>query len=266
MTIRINQHDPPRNPGNTVHTATRTVARHDPADKLSPRSNKISCREANRALYVDFEGRMQEPPALLGLLHGRHYRVLIVDRRLAPLARVALPFPHATACVRTLDAAIREVLALAFTPPRPRRVVAFSEHELRQVENHATRGAAARLADRYLNARKFFSAWRNRTQPGLDVKETTLEESGRALGCTPWPDQAFSPADAIRRLREQLANAPRHGRDPRPHTMALWLELVVYNRADCLATQYLVRYIANNAGGTHRQVPPWLAPLASHDT
>jgi hypothetical protein len=232
----------------------------EPTPSIAPRSNRIASREANRALYIDFEGRKNEPPALLGLLRGTHHRVLILDPTLRPLARYAPPELPVPMCVRPLARAVTEVLALAADTPRPRRIVGFSLHELRMVEEHVGRPSAEHVADRYLNARKFFAAWYHRERPDLAVKveNMSLDQIARALGCAAWPEIAFSPADAIKRLRAQLATRRHRRLEPTQRTVDLWHRLVAYNRHDCLVTQYLVRRVA---GGV--PVRPWAAPL--HD-
>lgn len=214
-------------------------------------------RDARRAIYIDFEGRKDQPPALLGVLHGRSYRLFLLDPALAPLARCG-PIADVSMRIATLDRAIAEVVRLAHAGPGERRVVAFSEHEQTLVRTYASEALAARVAEVYVNARATFKRWYNRMRPAeRPVDEWTLEQCAAHAGYA-WPeDEGFSPAEAIRRLREQLETATRSGKLPTSHTLALWKRLVAYNLHDCRATQQLMEFVAARSAEERRA--QWLA-------
>ena len=208
-------------------------------------------REANRALYVDFEGRKGQPPALLGTLFGGSFELLVLDGALLPLVRAGGLTGVSCRCC-TLDRAIQHLLERAAGNGAPRRVVAFSEHELATIEAFSERSRAQAVASHYLNALHYFRSWRAAVRPDLILPETSLEHCAAAVGYE-WPHEGdFSPADAIRRLREQLATASRTNREPSARTRDLWRRLVEYNRQDCLAMQSLVRHIAESRGREER--------------
>src|SRR4051812_43881617 len=69
-----------------------TEARDPAAAESPPRwkySNRITRREANGAIYFDFEGRMNERPALMGVYTSGWFRQYVFDPSFAPLVKVS---------------------------------------------------------------------------------------------------------------------------------------------------------------------------------
>ena len=198
-------------------------------------SNRITRREANRAIYFDFEGRMNEPSALMGVYAGGWFRHFVFDASLAPLVKCSRDAGERVFRRRIADAVEKQLLQPAESEDR--RLVAFSEHDLRCI--HAVSPEmAARAAGRFLNARAFAAAWVNRDRRDLreQLESATLENFARVCGFD-WPEEYdLGAADTIKRLRARLATCSRRRRPIGQASSELWARLLGYNRHDCLAT------------------------------
>jgi hypothetical protein len=114
----------------------------------------IRRQEARRALYVDFEGRVDRPPALLGVATGdtdtRAARQVLVDERFRPaLGDLDLG---------TIEEAVREVVVRA--EREDRLLVAWSHHEERVVRTYVPAPLADRFAVRFRSAIETAEGWR----------------------------------------------------------------------------------------------------------
>ena len=128
------------------------------------RKNRITPDEARRALYIDFEGRKDTAPVLLGCAHraGKGAKPfvwqVVTDPLFEPLTRAdddieLLPLPDA----------VERILQRA--EAKDRLIVAWSEHELDVVKVH-TPQHLARFEARFVNARTFAVYWRNACHGG----------------------------------------------------------------------------------------------------
>jgi hypothetical protein len=116
---------------------------------------RLTTDEASHALYIDFEGRKDQPPVLLGAT------------RYASASRVHqyVTDPHFAAIaddedleVMTLAAAVERILQRA--EKRDRLIVAWTEHELDVVERYVPEHLG-RFERRYRNALGVAKYWRN---------------------------------------------------------------------------------------------------------
>lgn len=132
---------------------------------------KLTPAEARRALYIDFEGRKVGPPALLGCTRRSK-----VDGETSVWQAVTNPD------FGTLAEADRiESLALADAVERilqraesgNRRIVAWSEHELKMVREFCPQHLE-RFTDRYVNARSLAERWRSKCHVGPKPKPAKL--------------------------------------------------------------------------------------------
>jgi hypothetical protein len=110
--------------------------------------------ETQRALYLDFEGRMDRPPVLLGAAAGdagtEVPRQLVLDERFRP-ARGELE-------LTALEEAVREVVVRA--EREDRLLVAWSHHEERVVRRYVPAPLAERFAARFRSAIETAEEWR----------------------------------------------------------------------------------------------------------
>lgn len=123
------------------------------------RKNRITVEEARRALYIDFEGRKDKAPVLLGCANrsGRGAKPwvwqAVTDPLFEPLTKAdddieLLPLPDA----------VERILQRA--KAKDRVIVAWSEHELEVVAEYCPQHLA-RFEERFVNARAVAVHWRN---------------------------------------------------------------------------------------------------------
>jgi len=186
---------------------------------------RLSAAEALRALYIDFEGRKDQAPVLLGVhRRGRGSRPFVqqdvVDKAFAGLVPRYLPLRD---CVENV---VRR------SEHGDRRIVAWSEHELDVVRTLRDDDPelVARFEARYANARAVAEYWRNKLH-GADRPEVGRLADYLALIGYPVPDDAEPGhvGDTIRDLRPRL----ERGLPLTVSQQARWGRLVEHNRFDC---------------------------------
>jgi hypothetical protein len=143
------------------------------------RSTSLSASEAIRALYIDFEGRKDRPPVLLGctrrsrLREAQHVWQAVTDLRFAEVARRS-----GIECM-TLSDAVERILQRAERADR--MIVAWSEHELEVVREYCPE-KLERFAARFVNARAVAVRWRNRVHGGDKPESNTLADFLTLIG------------------------------------------------------------------------------------
>jgi hypothetical protein len=140
----------------------------------SSRKNRLTAEEARRALYIDFEGRKDEAPVLLGCAHraGRGEKSwvwqAVTDPLFEPLTRVDDDIE-----LLALADAVARILQRA--EAKDRLIVAWSEHELDVVKTYCPEHLA-RFEARLVNARSFAVYWRNACHGGQRPATNTLAD------------------------------------------------------------------------------------------
>lgn len=130
-----------------------------------PRRNRLSYVEAQRALYIDFEGQKDKPPVLLGCARrpGRDGTPRVWQAVLDPLF---VPLAEAEDLrLLTLPTAVEHIVIRAEV--KDRLIVAWSEHELDIVRESCPTSLVARFEARFVNGRKVAVRWSS-----LQTKET----------------------------------------------------------------------------------------------
>ncbi len=128
------------------------------------RKNRLTPQEARKALYIDFEGRKDAAPVLLGCAHraGRGAKPWIwqavTDPLFEPLTRIDGDIE-----LLLLPDAVERILQRA--EANDRLIVAWSEHELDVVMEYCPQHLA-RFEARFVNARTFAVYWRNAVHGG----------------------------------------------------------------------------------------------------
>ena len=128
------------------------------------RRNRLTPEEARRALYIDFEGRKDNAPVLLGCAHraGRGAKPWVWQAVTDPLFE---PLTRADDDIEllALPDAVEQILQRA--EAKNRLIVAWSEHELDVVRERCPQHLA-RLEARFVNARAVAVHWRNACHGG----------------------------------------------------------------------------------------------------
>jgi hypothetical protein len=208
------------------------------ATQAGPTSNPmLSLDEALRALYVDFEGRVSEPPILVGILPaGRdlEFRQVVLDADFAAAgAAKGLAVVDARA---TIDGLADEVATTGAC------VVAWSMHEWELFERYGSRDATAVLRAAYRNAIPMVRKWRATFATDWMPPRSRLPTRGRhtlsaymaRFGCEVPP--AFGPYNTgqrLRSVREMLESKDQQYARLTSTVKAKWTKVLMHNRFDC---------------------------------
>jgi hypothetical protein len=210
----------------------------------------LSPEEARRAVFIDFESRKDEPPALLGVVYneGRNcngelvLRHEIFDPALALLVEdveITGPFRHEIVA-RSPHRAFSDHLGRARA--QDRLLVSWSQHELEKayelgLSTHHRQQFAVCFRDAKATARK----WRSRTMPGHAFSRRkfggthSLSRYARLIEF-PLPDDHDDSQIGtwIMTLRQALARRSNY-RELTERQQKMWRDLLVKNANDCLA-------------------------------
>ena len=187
---------------------------------------RLAAAEAERALYVDFEGQTDKAPVLLGILRrrGRGDEPSVFQVVVDPEFEAAGP------AIRGLREAIEVVVVRAES--RDRRIVSWSEHDLEVVRRLRDEdpGLVARFERRYVNALAVARRWANRLRPDDKPGDGKLGGYLAMIGyAVPAGAEPGHVGDTIRALRPTLAA----GRPLSSRQQERWARLRSHNRRDC---------------------------------
>jgi hypothetical protein len=194
---------------------------------LTRQAKDLTPEEASRALYVDFEGEKDKPPILLGCAHrpGKDEPPWVpqfVTSELFALLAVADELD-----LLSLPVAVERIIQRAES--KDRRIVAWSEHELKVVKTYCPEHLE-RFDARFVNARSLAERWRNkchdRQKPPTNRLADYLDLIGHEV---PEGAGAGKAGTTIRRLRISLQS----GRGPTGDQRQRWVYLRDHNRHDC---------------------------------
>lgn len=144
------------------------------------RRERLTYAEAQRALYIDFEGRKDAPPVLLGCLRragsGDEPTLwqAVLDPSFAPLAEA-----DGILSLSLTDAVERIVRRAKVND---RLIVSWSEHELRVVQAGCPDDLFARFERRFVNARHVAARWARLYQGERRPDENSLSEYLALIG------------------------------------------------------------------------------------
>jgi hypothetical protein len=211
----------------------------------------LSRTEALRGIYIDFEGRLEGPPVLLGVLwvprQGRDPRFVqyIVDSRF----RSAVSPPRTES--RPLERAI-ELLVRRATDQR-RVLIGWSTHEVDVVREHAP-GIADQFEAVYRDGKAAAKRWRSRERPDLDIERDERKRKHRLsvyaqLFDYPRPDDlgVKDVGMALGRLRSTVASVDFEHLDDRKKCE--WEMVLRHNEFDCRATRHVCVAALDSLGG-----------------
>lgn len=211
---------------------------------------RITPDEARRALYIDFEGRKDAPPVLLGCTRRSRVRSgtsvwqAVTEPRLNPFA-VADDIE-----ALSLADAVERILVRA--EKHDRLIVSWSEHELRIVRQFCPE-LLERFEARFRNAHDFAERWRNKCHDGAKPASGALADY-LALTGYDVPDRAAPGrvGDTIGILLRAL------GRRPgllgiTDKQLRRWDDLREHNRHDCTGMRSITILAAEEIDAADRR-------------
>jgi hypothetical protein len=210
------------------------------------RKNRITPEEARRALYIDFEGRKDKAPVLLGCAHraGRGATPwvwqAVTDPLFEPLTKAddsieLLPLPDA----------VERILQRA--EANDRVIVAWTEHELKIVTKYCPQHLD-RFEARFVNARSVAVRWRNACHGGTKPKTNKLADY-LALIDYDVPDDAGPDraADTIRIVGKALEKGLGL-KGLTANQLGRWRDLRSHNLHDCYGMKKVCVLAAEELG------------------
>lgn len=202
---------------------------------MKNRHASISPAEAERSMYVDFEGFANKPPSLLGILVDGSLTQVVLDPQLEAAARAK----------RCTTAGLRDVATeLIRRCQRERRMlVGYSQHERQVFINYAHVDFSADYRDGRMIARRWWSICR----PEMPRADNRLKTFLRAIG-QPMPGR-FGVNQMTARLKAVINMLNKRGSYSAltPVVKRKWKELLDYNAFDCHGMQALVTLAAREA-------------------
>lgn len=188
----------------------------------------MSALEAERAIYLDFEGFEDQTPSLLGILIGDWLEQDVFD----PSLKLAADAKHLR--LTTLDEAVDRILSMSLE--QDRLIVGYSQHEKDVIRTFAQR----ELNGRYRDARMIAKRWKticHREKPiaGFGLKDFLAlinYPRGGHLGEKKSTSRLKAVADMLSRKGNYAALTPV--------VKGKWTKLLEHNEVDCRGMRALV--------------------------
>lgn len=203
--------------------------------------------EAERALYVDFEGTAVDPPSLLGVLcveqAKTEFTQLVIEEALWPAAEAKTADSKWTwACKQSVWGDLARLRERSEV--QDRRIVAWSEHERVEMVAHAPSDSdQAWFDENVINALPLGRKWQRQFRPDAVMEKDPenwmrgrhqLQKYFDLIGYE--VDPVFGPghsADRIRTVRDQLVKRSGVYKAVTPVAKAKWTKALKHNFYDC---------------------------------
>jgi len=190
----------------------------------------ISSKEASKAIYIDFEGFVDKPPTLIGILIEDHFEQIIFEDGLRSAADAK------GMRVSSLNEVIDKLYSVC--ADEGRLIVAYSQHEINVIRKYTNRDISDIYRDARMIARRWKSICFDRSAPIRKCKAlkdylTYLEfPRGSYLG----------EKKSTARIKAVLEMSKRRGNYDAltPVVKAKWTKLLEHNQIDCIGMKALV--------------------------
>lgn len=205
-----------------------------------PRTAKrriLTPQQADRAVWIDFEGFANASPTLIGVLIDGVLEQVVLEPLLAEAARAK------GLRLSTLRQEVDRLVALCRAEGRV--LVAYSRHELKVIRDHC----GLDVSDIYRDALKIAKRWWRRTHPGRPLEDRSLNAILALVG-HPVPPH-LGERKTTHRLRGVLAGLAAKGTYDAltPVVKAKWTKLLEHNASDCRGMELLVQLAVSNGAG-----------------
>jgi len=212
----------------------------------------ITKDQASAAIYIDFEGTMNDPPALLGILIrgslGDSFRQVALDYSFQGLP--ALPEANdAKLAYCTVEETIEALVGLA--EESNLMFVAWSTRELQVVkESDLSADLKRRFENRHVNAITIAKRWRSRFHPNVEFESSRRIRPNALHNYMQLIDydipRAYGPGNAASRIRDVKGQMERRGTFDRlsPVAKAKWTKLLRHNQHDCSGMRAVIERCA----------------------
>ena len=205
---------------------------------------QISPIEADRAIYIDFEGTAVDPPSFLGAAWAdgddRFFVQFVIEQALWPAARAKADMPDRIVEPSTWNN-LTQLRALAETENR--LVIAYTEHESQSLRENVDGEAGVWFGSNVINALPIAKAWKRLAFPDVVFKKDPkrpmrgkhqLDRYFKLIGYD--VPKAFGPdnsAQRIRATREMLTRKNGDYAALTPTVKAKWTKALQHNWHEC---------------------------------
>lgn len=195
-------------------------------ESLKEQFSDITLAEADRAIYIDFEGFPERAPHWIGVLIDDRYQSIVLDPELA-LAAEAKQLP-----VMGLEDVVESLLRQSVQEDR--YIVGFSYHEKDTILKYA----GIDISHRYRDAHKVAKTWANRLR-GDKPANWELVTFLKFIG---FEYTNYGQTLVTKWLRAVIGMSNKKGslEACTPTVKAHWSKLLKYNEQDCRGTKALM--------------------------
>lgn len=197
------------------------------ARKKDPHSY-VTRKEAERAIYIDFEGFEEKSPTLIGILVEDEFEQVVLDPQLqeAAIAKGMRQASLKEEIARLVERGKRE----------DRFFAAYSRHELNVVQEFA----GVDLSDTFRDARKIAKKWKNKfhkeAAAGCRSLKDYLAFIGYERGAHLGERKSTSRIKTVKEMLEKRVEFKKLT----PTAKAKWTKLLDHNEIDCRGMKALV--------------------------
>lgn len=191
-----------------------------------PSEKNITKLEAQRAIYIDFEGFIKLPPAMIGILMDDEFTQVILDSSY-----------HGTLAYNpSIDVAdgkhlISKLADVAVSENR--KIVAFSSLEKEQ----CIHWYGIDISPYYVNAKLVAASAYRKNKVSQESRPKTLADFEKVYGFSRLQDTGFQKNTKC--LRSALRDLEKYGELKNPSPRRDWTRLLKHNRQDVLATKFI---------------------------
>ena len=193
--------------------------------KSLPSEKRISRLDAERAIYIDFEGFVKEAPALIGIQVEESFIQLVLDERLSGAAKYKNAIDVMSGQQVISDLVARSV-------QEDRRIVAFSSFEKEQ----CLRWYHVDISSHYVNAKSVAGRWVRKVNP--ETRCRTLRDFEVFTGYQRSRDTGRQRNTSC--LNAALRDLDRYGELHNAAPKRHWTNLLKHNRQDVEAMKHVV--------------------------
>jgi len=192
------------------------------------RSASLTSTEADRAIYIDFEGFTYRSPDLLGILCEENFKQVVLKRLLVSTSS------SGSTSFQPIQSILLELKRRAESENR--KIIAYSEHEA----NVARRYAQIDLLPVYKNARIIAESMSRHEFRRDHSAPQTLKDHLALLDFEYPPHIGVGQATTrLRIVQESIRYCGNYERCPES-VKREWRNLLEYNRLDCVGMRFLV--------------------------
>ena len=206
---------------------------------------KITRKQANRAIYIDFEGNKDKAPSFLGLFKNDKHCVLLIEESFKLLERPVKGFAGCEKIyVGKMQEALRELLSRANREDR--HIISFSHHEKKMFDKHVSdKDLIAQFNKRYIDGLAVLKRWEREHPDRLNHGERSLSRYCEIANLPEPVAPTRGLGQSLRDLRPRLESVKRWKNLPeRWQTLAA--DVINYNRDDCQRLKELVLIAAKS--------------------